>query len=174
MVGLAKRDSERAPWRKKIERLQAPLRDGLCPDFERDMQASTVLELIMMKIRHPPDAYKPGVLRGTRKQTQWDIKLLSTAHELENVVYVPHMLEQLFAPIEHLLADIKLDYTKPAHVPVFAARVHPYITLHGLPPVTNSEQDTQEEVHRVLVRPALAVLDVVRRWLLSNKQCDPI
>lgn len=164
-------DPERPPWKKRMAR-HAPLTECICPDFEGPNQPRTVLDVVAVKMPLPPDAYKDGVLQGTKKQTQRDVAL-STAYQLDNLVYVPHMPEQLFAPISDVLASIPVNLRKPAHV-AFLSRVHPYLTLHDMPPVTNSEHDTQEAANKVLVRPALAVFNVVRRWLLSGKQGDPI
>lgn len=161
------------PWKKKMAKLD-PMKECSCPDLDPTSphRLRTVLELVLVIIMSAPSTYKPDVLGGTRKQTQRDAAM-PTADELDNIVYVPHMVEQLFGPILDILKEILLDFTKPAHV-AFVARVHPYMTLHDAPHVTNSEHDTQEAVNKQLVRAALAVFNVVRRWLQSNKQGDPI
>lgn len=161
------------PWKKKMAKVP-PMKECSCPDLDPKSphRLRTVLELVLVIVLSAPSTYKFDVLGGTRKQTQRDAAM-SAADELDNIVYVPHMVEQLFGPILDILKEIFLDFTKPAHV-AFVARVHSYMTLHDAPHVTNSEHDTQDTVNRQLVRAALAVFNVVRRWLLSNKQGDPI
>lgn len=92
-----------------------PTKECYCPDLDPKIphRLRTVLELVLVIILSAPDTYKPDVLGGTRI-IQRDAAMLG-ADELDNIVYVPHMVEQLFGPILNILKEILLDFTKPAH-----------------------------------------------------------
>lgn len=112
-------------------------------------------DLLRVELPTPPIFLKsrPNFLASTKGLSQAE-QGLSVEDQMTSIVFAQDMLLPLFNIASRTISTYKLDW-KDHQYRDFASSVHPYLTQNGLPPVIQSEKDSEDWVLSMLVRPAV-------------------
>lgn len=117
----------------------------------------TVYDLVMVDIPAPPlYGQENAVKKSTRDPAATDIDI-PIDERLEYVIFARYLVEQYFAATKKLLQSIVLDLTTVRDYDI-AVQICPWLTKRGLPPVMQSEKDTEFCNRLIFDSPALFIL----------------
>lgn len=164
------RQSSRETLRLRVPSIAAPPLDQwrVHPENYLDtVTKCTMYDLIMVDIPAPPlFGGEDTVKKSTRDPAKTDINIPDDKR-LEYVIFARFLVEQYFPATKALLQSIVLDLTTVRDWDI-AVQICPSLTKRALPPVMQSEKDTEFCNRLIFDSPALFIL----RFLLTHVDRD--